>query len=731
MMNQAGNKDNPLYILMVSVHGLIRSHDMELGRDADTGGQTTYVVELAKALAKHNKVGKVDLLTRLIDDPSLSPDYAQPEERFDEGARIVRMPCGPKKYIRKELLWSHLDQIVDKTLHFLRQQGRLPDLIHSHYADAGYVGKQLSTLLGIPLIHTGHSLGRPKQSRLLASGRKQSAIERQFNFERRISVEEDVIRHASMVVTSTRQEVDEQYGMYQNHAPQRCSVIPPGTDTSRFSPLGRKKINPELEARIDRFLCAPDKPIILSISRPVLRKNLKGLIAAYGEDLQLQATANLLIVAGVREDIRNLEESQQAVMNDILLDIDRYDLWGKVAIPKHITQEDLPELYRLAAHRRGVFVNPAMTEPFGLTLIEAAASGLPFVAPDDGGPRDIVANCRNGLLANTLESTAIAAAINLTLSDKKQWRTWAKNGIVNVKHHYSWDAHVEKYMKEIGQLLRRDRKRMRRQHAIALNSKSPMPLVKMMLISDIDNTLIGDKKGLAALIPWLRCNTGTLGFGVATGRSLESTVDILKKHSVPLPDILITSVGSEINYGPQLISDIGWASHIRHLWRRDGLVKAMIDIPGLKLQSQENQREFKLSYIVDPDLLPPLEQIYHHLHEQNLHAQLIYSSNEFFDILPVRASKGHAIRYLAYKWGLPLKSFLVAGDSGNDSEMLVGDTQAVVVGNHTPELEALRGLEQIYFAQAHCAAGILEGLAHYGFGGDGVTHQKVEALDHV
>lgn len=731
MTNQAGNRDNPLYILMISVHGLIRSHDMELGRDADTGGQTTYVVELAKALAKHNKVGKVDLLTRLIDDPSLSPDYAQPEEKFDEGVRIVRMPCGPKKYIRKELLWPHLDQIVDKTLHFLRQQGRLPDLIHSHYADAGYVGKQLSTLLGIPLIHTGHSLGRPKQSRLLASGRKQSSIERQFNFERRIAVEEDVIQHASMVVTSTRQEVDEQYGMYQNHAPQRCSVIPPGTDTSRFSPLGRKKINPELQARIDRFLCAPDKPIILSISRPVLRKNLKGLIAAYGEDLQLQDAANLVIVAGVREDIRNLEESQQAVMNDILLDIDRYDLWGKVAIPKHITQEDLPELYRLAARRRGVFVNPAMTEPFGLTLIEAAASGLPFVAPDDGGPRDIVANCRNGLLANTLESTAIAVAINLALSDKKLWRTWAKNGIVNVKHHYSWDAHVEKYMKEIGQLLRRDRKRMRRQHAIALNSKSPMPLVKMMLISDIDNTLIGDKKGLAALIPWLRCNAGTLGFGVATGRSLESTVGILKKHRVPLPDILITSVGSEINYGPQLISDLGWASHIRHLWRRDDLVKAMLDIPGLKLQAQENQREFKLSYIVDPDQLPPLEQIYHHLHEQNLHAQLIYSSNEFFDILPVRASKGHAIRYLAYKWGLPLKSFLVAGDSGNDSEMLVGDTLAVVVGNHTPELEALRGLEQIYFAQAHCAAGILEGLAHYGFGRDGVPHQKVKALDHV
>ncbi len=732
MTKQINNTDNSLYILMISVHGLMRSHDMELGRDADTGGQTTYVIELAKALAKHHEVGKVDLLTRLIDDPLLSSDYAQPEEVFEDGARIIRLPCGPRKYIRKEMLWPHLDQMVDKILHFLRQQGRLPDLIHSHYADAGYVGKQLSMLLDIPLIHTGHSLGRPKKSRLLASGRKESAIERQFNFERRIAVEEEVIQHAAIVVTSTRQEIDDQYGMYQSHAPKRCSVIPPGTDTSRFSPLGRKKIDPLLKARIDRFLYQPDKPIILSISRPVLRKNLKGLIAAYGEDKQLQEAANLVIVAGVRDDIRDLEESQQAVMNDLLLDIDRYDLWGKVAIPKHITQHDIPELYRLTASRQGLFVNPALTEPFGLTLIEAAASGLPFIAPDDGGPRDILSNCCNGLLTNTLESSAIAASMSQALSDKKQWKTWAKNGIVNVKQHYSWDAHVTKYMKEVSQLLRRERKRKRRQHFMALNSgKSPMPLVKTMLISDIDNTLIGDKKRLAELIHWLRQNVSTLGFGVATGRTLESAIAILKKNRVPLPNILITSVGSEINYGPELFPDIGWANHIRHLWRRDDLVNAMVNIPGLELQSNENQREFKLSYNVTSSQMPPLEEIYHHLHELKLHAKLIYSHNEFLDILPVRASKGHAIRYLSYKWGLPLKSFLVAGDSGNDSEMLVGDTLAVVVGNHSSELETLRGLEQVYFAQHDYAAGILEGLDHYGFGGFNVPSQKGKVPDHV
>ena len=712
---------NPIYVLMISMHGLIRGHDMELGQDADTGGQTTYIVELARALAKHVDVERVDLLTRLIQDPSVSEDYAQREEPLAEGAKIIRLQCGPKRYLRKELLWPHLDQVVDKCLHYLRQQGRLPDLIHSHYADAGYVGQQLSLLLGVPLVHTGHSLGRPKLERMLASGRKSQALEKQFNFQRRISAEEEVIKHASLIVTSTRQEIELQYGMYANFSHARFSVIPPGTDTSRFSPPSRKRLESATQKLIDKYLSNPDKPLIFSLSRPDARKNIKGLVEAYGNSPQLQAMANLLIVAGSREDIRSLEESQQEVMSDLLFDIDRYDLWGKVAIPKHISQDDIPELYRLAAKRYGVFVNPAFTEPFGLTLIEAAASGLPFVAPDDGGPRDIVGNCRNGILANTLDSSDIAKALLDILGDKKKWRQRANNGLAGVLRNYSWTSHVEKYMREMRKLLRRDKKRLRRQQAAMHNNeKSYMPLVKYALISDIDNTLIGDKQALKSLTYWVGEHKTKLAFGIATGRPIKSAVEILKKNRVKIPDVLITSVGSEIHYGKNLVPDAGWAAHIRHLWRRDALAEALSKFPGLTLQAKENQREFKLSYIATPDQIPPLKELYDYLHEQKLYAQLIYSHEEFLDVLPVRASKGHAIRYLAYKWGLPLKRIIVSGDSGNDVEMLVGDTLAIVVGNYSQELAHLKGQEQIYFAKAHYSAGILEGLKHYELDAEGI-----------
>jgi sucrose-phosphate synthase len=236
-----------------------------------------------------------------------------------------------------------------------------------------------------------------------------------------------------------------------------------------------------------------------------------------------------------------------------------------------------------------------------------------------------------------------------------------------------------------------------------------------MLVSDIDNTLIGDKAGLARLLVVPRGTGRELAFAIATGRNLESTLEVLKQWRVPVPDILITSVGSEINYGRGLRRDIGWSNHIRHLWRRDALQQVMSEIPGLTLQKPESQREFKLSYNADPATMPSLRSLQTTLRSHGLHARLIYSHEAFLDVLPVRASKGHAVRYLAYKWGLPLRAFLVAGDSGNDAEMLLGDTLRVVVANHSPELESLRGLEQVYFANKEYAAGILEGMAHYRF----------------
>jgi sucrose-phosphate synthase len=144
------------YIQLFSIHGLVRGDAPELGRDADTGGQVKYVLELARALAKHPDVEQVDLVTRLIEDQTVSKAYSQKIEPLSDKARIVRIQCGGKKYIRKELLWPHLGEFVDKTLQFIKTDARVPDIFHGHYADGGQVAKELSSIFSRPFVFTGH-----------------------------------------------------------------------------------------------------------------------------------------------------------------------------------------------------------------------------------------------------------------------------------------------------------------------------------------------------------------------------------------------------------------------------------------------------------------------------------------------------------------------------------------------------------------------------------------------
>jgi sucrose-phosphate synthase len=115
----------PLYILLLNIHGLVRGRHLELGRDADTGGQTKYVLELAQALSRHRGIKRVDLMTRLLVDPQLSADYSQPQEALNEKATIARISCGVLEYLPKEELWDYLDNFADNAMDYLREQGEL------------------------------------------------------------------------------------------------------------------------------------------------------------------------------------------------------------------------------------------------------------------------------------------------------------------------------------------------------------------------------------------------------------------------------------------------------------------------------------------------------------------------------------------------------------------------------------------------------------------------------
>ena len=713
---------------MFSVHGLLRAENMQLGHDADTGGQIKYVVELCNALSQSEHVKRVELFTRLIHDKAVSEDYARPLDAINDKFSIVRIQCGGKKYIRKELLWPHLDEYIDKTIKYIKRQNAMPDIVHGHYPDGGYVAMSLAEIFGLPFVYTGHSLGRSKWKRLINEGVREEDIVKRYKIDHRIHMEEEILKKSDLIIASTHQEVSDQYRQYNNKDIPKFYVIPPGLNIGKFYPFYHDKLTEtakdeiELYAQasileeLNRFFMHPDRPVILSLCRPDKRKNIAGLIKAYGEDLELQSMANLAIFAGIRKDITKMEDNERDVLTEILLLMDKYDLYGKIAIPKrHDFEHEVPELYRIAAEKKGVFVNSALTEPFGLTLIEAAACGLPIVAPDDGGPQDIVKNCQCGILVDTTDTKAIADAVKQIITDSEKWKQYSKAGIMNIRQHYTWASHANSYMKQVSRIFEdQDEEKMK----VAVPSDAigrRLARLNYFIIANIDNTLVGDgNEHLSALLELLQQHRDHIGFGLATGRTVESTTEFLKENQIPLPDVLVASVGAEIYYGKNLHFGRGWETHISAKWNREKIVGLLEDFGFLKYQKDAVQRRFKISYEFKP-AKDGLAMIHERLLRNKCRYNLIYSQNRYLDILPFRASKGKAIRYLSYKWEIPLGNFLVCGDSGNDEEMLRGEPKGVVVGNYSPELNKLKRVRGIYFAKQKYSAGILEGISRYHF----------------
>ncbi len=699
-----------LYLVLISVHGLIRGNDLELGRDADTGGQTKYVVDLAKALGQDERVGRVDLVTRRIVDPSVSDDYARPVETLSEQVRIVRIDAGPEEYLPKEQLWDHLDAFTDNLVDWINDQPDRPAAIHGHYADAGYVGVRLAHLLGVPLVQTGHSLGRDKRKRLLAKGHSAEAIEETYNIGRRIHAEEEVLANADLVITSTHNEIDEQYRLYNFYDPNRMAVIPPGTDLEQFYPPSADDES-AFAGALAPFLRDPGKPMVLALSRPDERKNIATLLDAFGESEALQAAANLVIVAGNRDDINDLGVGAQSVLTELLLAVDRHDLYGRVAMPKHHRPEQVPEIYRLAAASRGVFVNPALTEPFGLTLLEAAASGLPVVATENGGPVDIIANCHNGALVDPLDREAMASAILALLDDADEWKTASDNGLDGVRTHYTWQAHADAYLDALAEL-----KGHHRQTA----GEWPSPMAgryrDRAIFTDLDQSLLGDPDALPDFAELIRRNRKRVAFGIATGRRIDSAMSAMNRYGLPGPDILISSLGTQIHYGPYLSEDEHWADHIDHNWNRAKVQRLLSDLPGMKRQPRTAQSRFKLSYYYDPEEGVSVDDMVEALQREELTANLFCSFGQYIDVVPARASKGQALRYVALRLGIPLEHILVAGGSGADEDLMRGNTLAVVVANrHHEELSSLVDVDRVYFARKPHARGVLEAVEHYDF----------------
>ncbi|MBN1264640.1 MAG: glycosyltransferase [Anaerolineales bacterium] len=451
-----------MHIALLNPQGNFDPLDSRWTEHPDFGGQLVYVKEIAVSLAALGH--QVDILTRQILDPEWT-EFQAPYDSYPEvkGVRIVRIPCGPEQFLPKEHLWQYLGtEWVPNILNFFQKEGSVPEVFSAHYGDGGLSAVLLSQQTNTPITFTGHSLGAQKIDKLLVSNENLSDLDRQHGFSLRISAERVAMNHADRIITSTYQERIQQYGhsayagAVDVRATETFEVIPPGVNLEVFSEK-EGKLDLVIEERIKAYLqkdILPERrklPVALASSRLDAKKNLTGLVRAFGMSQTLQSKSNLaLVVRGVENPFQNavsLSSTEQAIMDEITALIEEYSLQGKITAFPLNSQQELAAAYRRLSQRLSVFVLPALYEPFGLAPLEAMSCGLPAVVTRHGGPSESLEEGGRvfAKLVDPEDPAELAGGILSLVESKTLWQRYRDAGRERVLEKYTWQATARGY----------------------------------------------------------------------------------------------------------------------------------------------------------------------------------------------------------------------------------------------------------------------------------------------
>ncbi len=104
----------------------------------------------------------------------------------------------------------------------------------------------------------------------------------------------------------------------------------------------------------------------------------------------------------------------------------------------------------ISADKKGIFVQPALFEAFGLTVIEAMVSGLPTFATQNGGPLEIINHGTSGFHIDPDHGEEASKTItNFFLKCKENpnyWEEISKGGIKRVQEKYTWKLYASRLM---------------------------------------------------------------------------------------------------------------------------------------------------------------------------------------------------------------------------------------------------------------------------------------------
>ncbi len=236
---------------------------------------------------------------------------------------------------------------------------------------------------------------------------------------------------------------------------------------------------------------------------------------------------------------------------------------------------------------------------------------------------------------------------------------------------------------------------------------------KLLLISDLDDTLLGDPDALGRFSAFYSTERHRLAVVYASGRFFESVREDIQTTLLPEPLAVIGGVGSEIRSFPEGELDQNWIDAISDKWSAEQVRRILSDEADLELQPEKVQSDFKVSCFLRDATQERLDRLQARLFDAGIHASVIYSSDRDLDFLPEGVNKGTAAAFIARELGFDRGHVVVAGNSGNDAKLFEHDFYGIVVSNAHAELKEYADQRRVYLSPHARADGVRDGLLYW------------------
>jgi sucrose synthase len=484
-------------IAIISPHGFFGQSGV-LGKP-DTGGQVVYILDQVRALEKEMlasiwKQGldvepQIVVLSRLIPNAN-GTTCDQPLEPIvgTLNARILRVPFRDEsgdvleEWVSRFDIWPYLEEFAQEAEgRLLAELGEKPDFIVGNYSDGNLVASLLAQSLGVTQCNIAHALEKTKYSN---SDLYWPEHESDYHFSCQFTADLIAMNTADFIITSTYQEIagtDESIGQYESYQAftmpglfrvisgidafdPKFNIVAPGADPGVFFPFTETErripsVKKELEELIygnsgeeaRGLLEDREKPLLFAMSRLDRIKNMSGLLEWYGRTSELRSLTNLLLVGGEVDPSRSHDHDEQKQIEAMHLLFDDFQLEGEARWVRMQTDKNrVGELYRMVADTRGAFVQPALFEGFGLTVVEAMSSGLPVFATRYGGPLESVEHGKSGFHIDPHHGDDAArlmvAFFHACHENPQCWDDMSGAAIKRVTESYNWELYAKRLL---------------------------------------------------------------------------------------------------------------------------------------------------------------------------------------------------------------------------------------------------------------------------------------------